>query len=442
MKLNRANLANATESSVTPSAERIVHIGLGAFHRAHQAWYTDSVDSNGEWGIVAFTGRSPQAADELAAQDGLFTLVTRSEAGDEFSVVKSISRAVDINDANEFVSAIANPNVVIVTLTITEAGYGMDANGHIDTSNPPRLLHRLAVALETRRREHGKGIAVVSCDNIPNNGGLLQTAMTDLFGLFSSDAMRWLEDKVSFVSTSVDRITPRTTASDIETVASETGWNDVSPVVTEPFTDWVLEGEFPEGRPDWHLAGAKFVDELEPFENRKLWLLNGAHSLLAYLGQLRGHSTVAQAIADAECLDAVEGFWAEAERGLTAPGLELPRYKAALLERFSNSRIEHQLAQIANDGSTKLRVRIAPTALRELADGNSADGCARVFQAWAAFLLSGTKFNDSRAVEIREAIRSAKGDHAEATRNLIALVSEELAASDQFMGQVLELATI
>lgn len=197
MKLNRSNFEVQTGFPAAPARERIAHIGLGAFHRAHQAWYTNQVDRAGDWGIVAFTGRSAQAAIELAEQDGLYTLVTRSENGDEFSVVKSISRAVDINDASEFVFTIADQNVVIVTLTITEAGYGMDVNGHIDTSNPPRLLHRLAVALETRRREHGKAIAIVSCDNIPNNGALLRTAMTDLFGLFSSESMRWLADRVS-----------------------------------------------------------------------------------------------------------------------------------------------------------------------------------------------------------------------------------------------------
>ena len=442
MKLNRPNLEAQTAVDATPRVERIVHIGLGAFHRAHQAWYTDQVDKAGDWGITAFTGRSAQAAEELAAQDGLFTLITRSATEDQFQVIKSISRAIDINDANAFVESITNPNVAIVTMTITEAGYAIDANGHIDTSNPPRLLHKLAVALETRRRQHGRGLTVISCDNLPNNGGILRTAMTDLFGLFSSEAVRWLDDNVSFVSTSVDRITPKTTDADRVTVAEKTGWNDVSPVVTEPFSDWVLQGAFPQGRPDWHLAGAKFVENIEPYENRKLWLLNGAHSLLAYLGQLRGHTTVAQAIADEVCLSAVEAFWSEAETGLTEDGLEIPAYKAALLERFANARIAHQLAQIANDGSTKLRMRIAPTALRELKAGRAASACALVLRSWAEFLLSGEGFNDSRAVEIRDAIRRANGDRAQAMTNLVALIDEDLATHSDFLNQLLEPAVI
>ena len=442
MKLNRPNLEAQTGFDAKPGVERIVHIGLGAFHRAHQAWYTDQVDKAGDWGITAFTGRSAQAAEELAAQDGLFTLITRSATEDQFQVIKSISRAIDINDANSFVESITNPNVAIVTMTITEAGYGIDANGHIDTSNPPRLLHKLAVALETRRRQHGLGLAVISCDNLPNNGGILRTAMTDLFGLFSSEAVRWLQDNVSFVSTSVDRITPKTTDADRVTVAEKTGWDDVSPVVTEPFSDWVLQGDFPLGRPDWHLAGAKFVENIEPFENRKLWLLNGAHSLLAYLGQLRGHTTVAQAIADEVCLSAVEAFWSEAETGLTEVGLEIPTYKAALLERFANARIAHQLAQIANDGSTKLRMRIAPTALRELKAGRTASACALVLRSWAEFLLSGEGFNDSRAVEIRDAIRRASGDRAQAMTNLLALIDDDLTTHSDFLNQLLEPAVI
>jgi fructuronate reductase len=308
MKLTRANLATQTGVVAATPTERIVHIGLGAFHRAHQAWFTAQVDTEKQWGIVAFTGRSAKAAEELASQDGLFTLITRSEAGDQFEVIDSIVRAEDGNDTEAFTSAITNPETAIVTLTITEAGYGMDASGHVDTTNPPATLHRLAVALETRRRVNGQPIAIVSCDNMPSNGALLNVAMGDLFVSFGSESLAWMNANVSFVSTSIDRITPKTTEADIATVLSETGWGDCSPVVTEPFRDWVLEGEFPLGRPAWENAGARFVDRLEPFENRKLWLLNGSHSLLAYSGQLRGHETVADAIADKTCLEWVDAF--------------------------------------------------------------------------------------------------------------------------------------
>ena len=441
MKLNRANLATQTGVVAATPTERIVHIGLGAFHRAHQAWFTAQVDTEKQWGIVAFTGRSAKAAEELASQDGLFTLITRSEAGDEFEVIDSIVRAEDGNDTEAFTSAIANPQIAIVTLTITEAGYGMDASGHVDTVNPPATLHRLAVALETRRRVNGQPIAVVSCDNMPSNGSLLKVAMGDLFESFGAESVAWMNANVSFVSTSIDRITPKTTEADIATVLAETGWDDCSPVVTEPFRDWVLEGDFPLGRPAWENAGARFVDHIEPFENRKLWLLNGSHSLLAYAGQLRGHETVAQAIADETCLEWVEGFWNEAVQHLPAEGLDLPDYRAALLGRFRNGKIAHRLAQIAIDGSTKLRVRIAPTAKYELAAGRDAKGCAVAIRAWVEFVIAKTgRVEDSQAQAILHAYsttRDLEADREQLASRLVAIVDSELAANADFMDLVL-----
>jgi fructuronate reductase len=191
--MNHVETAKATE--------RIVHIGLGAFHRAHQAWYTSRVDREQNWGIVAFTGRSFEAAEKLAAQDGLFTLITRDSIGDSYQIIDSIVRAEDGNNTEAFVDAITNSKTAIVTLTITEAGYGMDAAGHVDSVNPPAALHRLAVALETRRRANGLGIAIVSCDNMPANGALLKIAMGDLFASFGEESVDWLNEKVSFVST-------------------------------------------------------------------------------------------------------------------------------------------------------------------------------------------------------------------------------------------------
>jgi fructuronate reductase len=441
MKLNRANLATKTGVVAATPTERIVHIGLGAFHRAHQAWFTAQVDTEKQWGIVAFTGRSAKAAEDLATQDGLFTLITRTEAGDEFEIVDSIVRAEDGNDTEAFTSTIADPQIAIVTLTITEAGYGMDANGHVDTVNPPVALHRLAVALETRRRVNGQPIAVVSCDNMPSNGSMLKVAMSDLFASFGNESFAWMNQNVSFVSTSIDRITPKTTEADVATVLAETGWDDCSPVVTEPFRDWVLEGEFPLGRPAWEKAGARFVDHIEPFENRKLWLLNGSHSLLAYAGQLRGHETVAAAIGDESCLEWVEDFWNEAVPHLPAQGLDLPSYRAALLGRFRNGKIAHRLSQIAVDGSTKLRVRIAPVAKFELAAGRSAKGCAVALRAWVEFVINRAgRVEDSQAQAILHVYSSTgdlEADREQLTKRLVAIVDAELAANIEFMDLVL-----
>lgn len=438
MKLTRANLATMNHVETAKAAERIVHIGLGAFHRAHQAWYTSRVDREQNWGIVAFTGRSPEAAEKLSEQDGLYTLITRDSIGDSYQIIDSIVRAEDGNDSEKFVEAIANSKTAIVTLTITEAGYGMDAAGHVDSVNPPPALHRLAVALETRRRANGLGIAIVSCDNMPSNGALLKIAMSDLFASFGQESVDWLNEKVSFVSTSIDRITPKTIDEDLELVKKATGWEDNSPVVTEPFSDWVLQGEFPLGRPQWERAGAKFVDEIEPFENRKLWLLNGSHSLMAYLGQLRGHETVAQAIADKFCRKQVETFWDEAQNHLTEAGLEIPSYRAALLDRYKNSRIAHRLAQIASDGATKLRVRIAPVAKAELLAGREPIGAAIAIAAWVGYVLKNEKVQDSQSQEITRALQ---GPSSGVEQRLVSVIDLQLANDQKFMSLVINKLT-
>ncbi|MEY3889688.1 MAG: D-mannonate oxidoreductase UxuB, partial [Actinomycetota bacterium] len=407
----------------------------GAFHRAHQAWFTSQVDTDKAWGITAFTGRSAKAAEELAPQDGLFTLITRAEDGDKFEVIDSIILAVDGNDTEAFNAAITDESTAIVTLTITEAGYGMDAAGHVDTVNPPVALQRLANALDARRLENGQPIAVVSCDNMPSNGALLKVAMTDLFEELGSEAQAWLASEVSFVTTSIDRITPKATEADIDLVKSATGWDDASPVITEPFKDWVLEGEFPLGRPAWQNAGARFVDNIEPFENRKLWLLNGSHSLLAYAGSLRGHETVAEAINDEVCLGWVEGFWNEAVSHLPAAELDLDNYREALLARYRNGRIAHRLAQIAMDGSTKLRVRIAPTAKAELAAGRDAQGCAVAIGAWVEFVLANQGVvEDSQAASILSLVTNKPQD---LSQQLVALIDPALSDHQSFMDLVL-----
>lgn len=422
MKLNRKNLNEKTADSVQLAPERIVHLGIGAFAKAHQIWYTSQVDSENQWGVIAFTGRTATIAEQLEEQDGLYTLVERSNEGDKFQVIKSVVRAVDGNDATSFTEAISNPQTALITITITESGYVL--------SPPSAAVHRLAVALDIRRRLNAEPIALVPCDNIPNNGERLREVLLEIFRGFEPEATSWLNNKVSFVSTSIDRITPRTTDEDLTLVELETGWQDKNVTVTEPFSDWVLSGEFPKGRPDWQLAGAKFVENIEPFENRKLWLLNGAHSILAYSGLARGYETVAEAIADPECLAIVENFWNEASRHLVHPNLEIDKYRTALLRRFSNSRIAHQLSQIAIDGATKVAVRLVPVAFAELAAGNEASGAARGISAWINFVQE-QGFSDSRADEIRLALQSPDPSQA-----LLALLSPELASNEVFVDQL------
>lgn len=371
---------------------RIVHMGLGAFHRSHLAWYTAHAADAAQWGIAAYTGRSAGLADDLTAQDGLYTLVVRSPSGDEAERISSIVRAHPGTDVRSFVHDVAAPTTAIVSLTITEAAYA-DPQAPLDRAlladsadadlagiRPISAIGRLVLGLEARRRADSGAVALVSCDNLPDNGGVLRDAVGSL-ALGVPGLIDWIDAHVSFVSSSVDRITPR--LSDDEAAELAERYGDRAPVVAEPFSDWVVAGEFPAGRPQWEAAGARFTDDLEPWEARKLWLLNGAHTLLASLGRLRGHDTVSDAIADAECLRAVEAYWDEACRHLPAE-LGLRDYRVALLDRFRNPRIRHLLAQIGLDADTKMRVRIAPVAERERSAGRSANACAAVVAAWLA----------------------------------------------------------
>ncbi|NEN07177.1 mannitol dehydrogenase family protein [Diaminobutyricibacter tongyongensis] len=362
---------------------RIVHLGLGAFHRAHQAWYTqlaNDADTDEGWGIAAFTGRSPDAATVLAAQDDVYTLIERAGAGDSARLIESISVAADGADESLWRAAMADPAVAIVTLTITEAGYR--------AMGPASAGARLADGLRARRAAGSPPIAVVSCDNLPGNGEVVRDLVR---GIASTDPglVDWVDGNVSFVSTMVDRITPASTPRDQAIARTLTGFADAAPVVTEPFSEWVLSGAFPSGRPEWDVAGARFVDDIEPFERRKLWLLNAGHSALAYLGLLRECTTIAEAMADSVCRDALEAVWAEASPVLPFDAAELEVQFATLRSRFENARIEHRLVQIAQDGSQKLPPRILDAA-RARAEAGLPVGVAeaRVVAAWIIHLTT------------------------------------------------------
>jgi fructuronate reductase len=460
--LSRLALAAAEGTPPQTRPARIVHVGLGAFHRAHQAWFTDRALDGADWGIAAFTGRSPQAALELAPQDGLFTLIERAAEGDRASVIASIVEAVDGADVARFLSLLSLSSTAIVTLTITEAGYRLDPGGQPNTgdrllatdlrwiaaaashedllegsaSAPRTALGRLLAGLEARRRADGGPVAIVPCDNMPSNGALLASGLRAMAAYAGGELVEWIDHNVSFVSTSVDRITPKTTAADLAKAAALTGWQDRAPVVTEPFADWILSGDFPAGRPAWESAGARFVSDIEPFERRKLWLLNGAHSLLAYAGLERGYATVAEALADRSCLEWVNEYWDEAARHLPTDQLDIAGYRAALLDRFANPRIAYKLEQIATDGVNKLRVRIAPVVLAERGEGGDAAASVRVLAAWVSLILRGADLADSESA----AIAAARDNRsAVAVNELVALVEPRLVDDASVMSAIRQL---
>jgi fructuronate reductase len=448
-------LSRAADDAGPAAPVRIVHLGLGNFFRAHQAWYTDNASDAAEWGIAAFTGRSTELADALTAQDGLYTLITRAAAGDSCSVLGSVSKAHPGTDTQAWLGYLADPEVRIVTLTVTEAGYVRGSDGSLDTEQPDiqgdlavlrRDLRapvrttpaRLVAGLAARRAADAGPLAVVSCDNLPENGAAAARVVSDFAALLDPGLAGWITGNVSFVTTMVDRITPATTQEDIEAVQELTGRADSAPVVTEPFTEWVLSGEFPCGRPAWEDAGARFVDDITPFEERKLWLLNGAHSLLAYAGSARGHHTIAEAVTDPVCRDWMVQWWSEASTHLTLPSQEVAAYRDALLERFANPRIRHLLSQIAADGSQKLPVRILPAIRLERAQGRVPTGALRVLAAWINHLRgAGAPVKDIAAEQV---IALAAGPIESAVRDVLEYLDESLAADADVVAAVVELS--
>jgi fructuronate reductase len=431
---------------------RIVHLGLGAFSRSHVAWYTHRATDADEWGIAAYTGSSAELAEQLTSQNGLYTLVQRGPADDVFETVTSIVRAHPGDDLESWLTDLAAPATAIVTLTITEAGYRLTEHDAPDLRDPSVMrdidllrrlgpgtppaeclvstaLGRLVLGLEARRRAGAGPLAIVSCDNIPDNGGHLGRGLVALAEACLPETAAWIRENVAFVGGSVDRITPRVGDAELRRLRAQLG--DAAPVVCEPFSDWVMTGAFPAGRPRWEDAGARFVDDIEPWEARKLWLLNGSHSILAWRGLLAGHETVADAIADRACRDLVETFWDEAERNL--PGeLEIPAYRRALLDRYENPRIEHRLGQIATDSAVKARLRIVPVAERELDQGRVAPGCAQAIAAFVAAsdaqLLPVDRSRQSHPrLEDLSPLLAASAEFADAVRDRAAILGAERA---------------
>jgi fructuronate reductase len=438
-------LSRADSRSAAPV--RHVHLGLGAFVRAHVAWYTDQAPDAAEWGIAAFTGHSTALVEQLTAQDCLYTLVVRGPEADSFSVVSSLSRAFPGTDGPAWLRYLAAPATSIVSLTVTEAGYCRDTTGALDRTDPavradlaswhqrgfvgctgPASLRtvpaRLAAGFAARRAADAGPVTLVSCDNLPGNSSAAARVTLEFAAAADPGTAEWIAGNVHVADTLVDRITPATTDPDVDLVRQATGRADYSPVVTEPFSEWVLSDSFGTSRPDWPSAGALVTSDVRPYSERKLWLLNGAHSLLAYAAPSRGHRTVAEAIADPVVLGWVREWWHEAAPQLPLPSAETAAYCDALIGRWGNTRIGHQLAQIAVGGLQKLPVRILPVLHAELAAGRAAPGAIRILGAWVAWLRGpGAPVIDPALRELAAAIRSA-GERTAARRALAALDPE------------------
>jgi fructuronate reductase len=370
-------------------AEGIVHLGIGAFHRAHQAWYTDRAMDAGDrdWAITGVSLRSGEVAAQMNPQDGLFTLTERGNGGDHVRLIGAVRRVLVAPDDPEAVTAaIAAPATRIVSLTVTEKGYCRAPDGTLDADLAGRgsLYDTLSRGLIRRQAAGLPGVTLLSCDNLAGNGAVLDTLMRDYLGRETPELRRWFERECACPSTMVDRIVPAATEADRAAAASAIGLEDQGAVVAEPFSQWVIEDRFAQGRPAWDRVGAQLVADVAPYEAAKLRMLNGAHSLMAYLGLGRGLDYVPEAVADPAIRPLVERLLRQeaAASLIPAPGQDLADYADLLLARFANPSLHHRLAQIAMDGSQKLPQRWLETLAQRQRDGGRCPAILAGIAAW------------------------------------------------------------
>ena len=423
MRLSNANLDRLPGHIIRPSYDRtritpgIVHLGIGAFHRAHQAVVIDDLLAAGatEWGIIGASLRSADTQDALAPQDCLYTVAVRSGAGTEHRIIGSVlATEVAKNNPAQLIARMADPAIRIVSLTVTEKGYcHTPQTGELNTDHPdivhdlahpdaPRSAPGFIVAALARRRAAGIApFTVLSCDNLSANGHTVKRILTQFAHLQSPELAKWIADEVACPSTMVDRIVPETTDADRAAVAAELGMSDAWPVITEPFTQWIVEDQFPAGRPDFARAGVQLVSDVTPFEHMKLRLLNASHSALAYLGYLAGYETIAATMTNDRFAAFARGVMEESAPTLAMPaGTDLAGYSASLLQRFANPALHHRTWQIAMDGSQKLPQRLLGTMQDRLRLGLPIDTHALAVAGWMRYVTA--RDENGKTIDVRD----------------------------------------
>jgi fructuronate reductase len=379
----------------------IVHFGPGAFHRAHQAWFVEKLlAEDARWSICGVSLRNPDVRDALAPQDGLYTLATLDEQI-SYQVIGALPEIlVAPQEPENVLNRLSAPTTRVVTITVTEKGYCLDAKGSLDTTHPDiqndlrapqlptSLIGYLVEGLRRRRAAGSEPLTLISCDNLTDNGTRLSRAVCQLAELRDPSLARWIEDHASFPRTMVDSITPATTDALRERVKGVLGMEDRWPVQRESFVQWVLEDRLAVGGPDWASAGVIITDDVAAYDQAKLRLLNGSHSSLAYLGLLAGHETVADAMKDERLCSLVTTMMKEDVRPTlrTPRGLDLDAYIDAILRRFRNPAIRHALAQIAWDGSQKLPFRLLGTIGDNLEAGRPIERLCIPVAGWMHFV--------------------------------------------------------
>jgi fructuronate reductase len=467
MRLNSESLATLPLEVARPAFDRaaarvgVVHLGVGAFHRAHQAVYTDDAMARGglDWGVAGVSLRAPDTRDALAPQDDLYTLAVRDASGERLRVVGALLRTlVAPEDPEALLALMASPDVRIVSLTVTEKGYCHDpATGALredhpdvahDLANPrsPKSAPGFLVEALARRRAAGvPPFTVLCCDNLPANGKTVKKVLVGYALLRDPELAMHITRDVACPSTMVDRIVPATTDVDRGHVAACLGVTDAWPIMTEPFTQWVIEDDFPLGRPDWR--GVEFTDDVAPYELMKLRLLNGAHSSIAYLGCLAGWEFVSTAMADPDLAAHVRALMDdEVTPTLTIPpGFDATRYKDDLIARFNNPALKHRTQQIAMDGTQKLPQRLLGTIRDRLKLDAPIGRLALGVAAWMRYATGlgeegrAHQVNDPMAAELARRAAEAGDDPAALARAYAAMpevFGQDLADDPRFMEPV------
>jgi fructuronate reductase len=405
-RLSRNTLAHASSRVILPRIvgprTGIVHLGVGAFHRGHQAVYTEDAMAiaGGDWGICGVSMRSHDVQQAMRPQDWLYTLAVL-DTERAYRIVGSLNSVLlATRELPQVLEEMTRAQTHIFTVTVTEKGYCLNLQGGLNTGHPdirhdlqnPRIPQTIiGIVVEALRRRFAMGVpapTVISCDNLLNNGKLLAKAVLEFARLTDGETARRIEDQVSFPSTMVDSITPSTDDALRECVARDTGLQDLLPVQREAYTQWVIENRFSGPKPEWEAAGAILTGDVAPYENAKLRLLNATHSALAYLGSLMGIETVVQAMQNRVLADYIRRMM-ESEIAPTIkplPGLKTLDYAAAILQRYQNPAIRHYLSQIALDGTQKIPIRILGTIRDNLTAGRSIHCLCLALAGWMHFI--------------------------------------------------------
>jgi fructuronate reductase len=393
VRLSAETMAQLPAGVARPEYDRgqacgIVHFGIGAFTRAHQAAYTDACLAAGQkgWVIAGVSMRSASVADQLNPQDGLYTLTVRAAGQDDTRVIGAVGQVlVAGRDHADIAARIASPDCQIVTFTVTEKGYCRAPDGSLDMARAEEGFYPILCEALAARRDRGvAGLSLLSCDNLSGNGRQLNRLMLEWIDARTPDLRDWFMQNCSTPDSMVDRIVPASSDEDLDALEGRLGLRDEGAVFTEGFSQWVVEDDFAGPRPAWHDHGAQIVPDVTPYEAAKLRMLNGAHSLLAYAGLDHGYSFVHQAMADPELRSLVQQLMtSEAAPTIDAgEGQDLAAYAAELVRRFDNPALNHRLIQIAMDGSQKIGQRWLDTLAIQQARGHSCDAILTGLAHW------------------------------------------------------------